>query len=178
MLAGLAVDWLDLEQAGIMLEVEESGASLTENATLKAKGYAAASGLLTLADDTGLEVDALGGEPGIYPARFGGAGLTPAERVRHLLSRLNGVPATRRTARFRCVIALARPGELIVTVEGVCEGRIAEAPAGDHGFGYDPVFFLPAQGRTMAQLLPAEKHRLSHRGQAIRALAPILRQML
>lgn len=178
MLGELAVDWLSLDDAGITFEAAETGATLEENAILKATAYARASGLLTLADDTGLFVDALGGEPGIYPARYGGPHLTPSQRNERLLRQLAGVPWEARAARFRCVIALARPTGVVDTVDGVCEGLIAAAPAGRHGFGYDPIFYVPDLGRTLAEAMPAEKHQISHRGQAIRALAPLLRQTL
>ncbi|GAB4164225.1 MAG: RdgB/HAM1 family non-canonical purine NTP pyrophosphatase [Candidatus Promineifilaceae bacterium] len=178
MLAELAVDWLTLDDVGITFEVAETGATLAENAILKATAYARASGLLTLADDTGLFIDALGGEPGIYPARYGGLDLTPAQRWQLVLRRLAGTPWAARTARFRCVIALARPAGVVGMVEGVCEGVIAGEAAGNHGFGYDPIFYVPALGRTLAEMMPAEKHQISHRGQAIRALAPLLRQAL
>ncbi len=178
MLAALAVDWLTLDDVGITFEVAETGATLAENATLKATAYARASGLLTLADDTGLFVDALDGAPGIYPARYGGPGLTPGQRVERLLGQLAGVPWEARTARFRCAIALARPAGVVGVVEGVCEGVIAEGAVGQHGFGYDPVFYVPALGRTLAEMAPGEKHQISHRGRAIRALAPLLREAL
>lgn len=178
LLSDLEVSWLSLTDADITMEVAETGSSLAENAALKARAYARVSGLLTLADDTGLEVDALGGEPGIYPARYGGPGLTPKQRYELLLARLEGVATEERAARFRCAIALAWDDEVLAVVEGTCEGLIAETPLGEHGFGYDPIFFLPALGRTMAQLMPAEKHAVSHRGKAVRAVEPHVRRLL
>ena len=173
------IDWLTLDDVGITHDVEETGATFRDNAILKAEAYARQSGLLTLADDSGLEVDALGGRPGVLTARFGGPGLSAAERYRLLLAHLDGVPAPQRTARFRCVIALAAPdGTILGTAEGGCEGEIALEPRGEGGFGYDPVFYMADLGQTMAQLPATEKHRRSHRGQATRAIEPLLRKTL
>ena len=149
-------------------EVDETGSTFEENALLKARHFAQASSLLTLADDSGLEVDALNGDPGIRSARYGGPGLTDEERVALLLSETSEVPWEQRTARFRCVIALIWPSGDEATVEGSCEGYIAYEPKGTNGFGYDPVFFYPELDRTFAELDSATKHRLSHRGQAAR----------
>ncbi|MFQ5398498.1 MAG: RdgB/HAM1 family non-canonical purine NTP pyrophosphatase [Anaerolineae bacterium] len=179
MLKGLELAWLSLDDAAVTMDVAETGHTFQEIAILKAKTYAAAAGLLTLADDSGLEVDALEGRPGIYTARYGGRGLTHVERYQLLLRQLRHVPWEQRTARFRCVVALAGPdGTLLGTAEGVCEGRIALEPAGEGGFGYDPVFFLPERGVTMAQVGSAVKHQISHRGQALRAIEPLLRRAL
>lgn len=179
MLGALDVRWIDLDEAGGAPEVAENGRTFHDNAILKARGYALETGRLTLADDSGLEVDALDGAPGVHTARYGGAGLTHAERYHKLLEALAGVPLQARTARFRCVIAVAgADGRILGTAEGVCEGLIALEPAGEGGFGYDPVFYLPAQGRTMAQLPPAVKHAISHRGAALRAIEPLLRELL
>ncbi len=178
-LGGRRLDWLTLDEAGIGEEVAETGATFRENAILKAQAYARQAGLLTLADDSGLEVDALDGRPGVLTARYGGPGLSFAERYGRLLGELAGVPWERRTARFRCVVALAGPdGALLGAAEGVCEGYIALEPAGDGGFGYDPVFFLPELGLTMAQLSPEAKHAISHRGQATRVIAPLLASVI
>lgn len=179
LLADVDVEWLRLDDAGVTTDVEETGTTFRENAVLKAQTYARMTGLLTLADDSGLEVDALDGAPGVFTARYGGEGLSHAARYELLLENLRGIPDTARTARFYCVIALAAPdGSLLGTAVGECNGRIAMAPAGDGGFGYDPVFFLPERGKTMAQLAPAEKHAISHRGRAMRAIEPLLRQTL
>ncbi|NKQ37441.1 MAG: XTP/dITP diphosphatase [Chloroflexi bacterium] len=179
MLADLQIEWLSLDDVGVGLDVEETGRTFRENAILKARAYAGETGLLTLADDSGLEVDALGGEPGIYTARYGGAGLTHEARYQLLLRNMADVPLPERTARFRCVIALAGPdGALLGVSDGVCEGLIGETAVGDHGFGYDPVFYLPERGLTMAQLDSAEKHQISHRGQALQAIEPLLREVL
>jgi XTP/dITP diphosphohydrolase len=173
------IDWLTLDQAGVSEDVAETGATFAENAILKAEAYARMTGLLTLADDSGLEVDALGGEPGVLTARYGGPGLSIPERYGLLLSRLSRTPDADRAARFRCVVALAAPdGAILGTAEGVCEGVIGREPVGEGGFGYDPVFFIPDQGMTMAQLPAIEKHRISHRGRATRAIAPLLREQL
>lgn len=170
----LDLELVTLADAGVDLVVEETGSTYAENALLKARGYAAATGLLTLADDSGLEVDALNGEPGVHSARYGGEDATDEDRYRLLLRRLEGVPEVRRTARFRCVIALVWPDGAEELVEGVCEGRIATAPAGEHGFGYDPVFYVSEYGRTMAELPPEVKNRISHRGRAAMAARDVL----
>jgi XTP/dITP diphosphohydrolase len=179
MLADLAIEWLSLDEAGIDQDVEETGSTFRENAVLKAQTYAKMTGLLTLADDSGLQVDALNGEPGIYTARYGGAGLTHEGRYQLLLQKMQDVPWSQRTAQFRAVIALAAPdGALLGTAEGVCEGMIAWEPAGDGGFGYDPVFYLLEREMTMAQVGSAVKHTISHRGQAMKAIEPLLRRVL
>jgi XTP/dITP diphosphohydrolase len=163
----------------VVQDVEETGSTFRENSVLKARAYAAVTNLLTLADDSGLEVDALNGAPGVYTARYGGTGLTAVQRYKKLLDAIRNVPTHQRTARFRCVIVLARPdGTILGESEGVCEGQIALAPAGAGGFGYDPVFYLPQLGQTMAQLPAAEKHKISHRGQAVQAIVPHLRVLL
>jgi XTP/dITP diphosphohydrolase len=172
----LEVTYLDAE--GITLEVEETGATFTENAVLKAVTYARASGLWTWADDSGLEVDALDGAPGVYSSRYAGPGASDADRCRKLLDALTGVPWAQRTARFRCVVALATPTGAVQTAAGACEGIIAFGPAGANGFGYDPVFYQPDRGLTMAQLSAEEKNANSHRGQAARAAGKLLEAML
>lgn len=178
MLADLDVAWLSLDDVGVTEDVAETGDTFQANAELKALAYARQTGLLTLADDSGLEVDALGGQPGVYTARYGGPGLNHADRYHLLLRNLQDVPPAERSARFRCVIVLANPDGVIGVAPGVCEGQIAYAPAGDGGFGYDPVFFLPDRGLTMAQLPAAVKHQISHRGRAMKAIEPLLRQTL
>jgi len=161
----------------LALEVEETGATFEANARLKAEAYAAASGLPALADDSGLEVDALDGAPGVHSARYGGPGLDDGQRLELLLQRLAGQrqPAER-TARFRCVLVAVTTDGRHCRAEGVCEGRIASAPMGSGGFGYDPIFYLPHLGRTMAELPAPEKDRISHRGRALRAVRPLLRE--
>jgi len=174
----LEVTYLDVE--GVPLQVEETGASFAENAGHKAVCYAEASGMWTWADDSGLEVDALDGGPGIYSARYAGPDASDADRRRKLLNALAGVPWERRTARFRCVVAIARPGAQteVYTAEGSCDGVIAFGPAGNNGFGYDPVFYLPDCGVTMAQLPSEEKNRISHRGRAACAAEQLLEKLL
>jgi XTP/dITP diphosphohydrolase len=154
----------------VHLRVEETGRTYAENARLKATAYARASGLLTVADDSGLEVDALGGRPGLQSARFGGPHASDHNRILILLRLLAGVPLPERTARFRAVLVLAHPQGPIIQAEGTCEGIIAFAPRGRRGFGYDPVFYLPAFDRTMAQLPQSIKNRISHRALAARKL--------
>ncbi len=163
---------------GLQLQVDEVGQTYEENASMKAAAFAKASGLVALADDSGLEVDALGGRPGALSARYAGPDRTDEERVAALLKELAGVPDERRTARFRAVIAIAEPDGRVETVEGVVEGRIAHEPRGTNGFGYDPVFLLPERGRTTAELPPAEKHAVSHRGAAARKARAVLERML
>jgi XTP/dITP diphosphohydrolase len=141
---------------------------------LKARAYAKISGLLTLADDSGLEIDALGGEPGVYSARWPTVDTPYPERFKLIFERLAPLPPAQRTARFRCVIALAQPDGWEEIVEGVVEGIIADTPRGEHGFGYDPIFLVPALGLTTAELSPEEKHRISHRGRAARAARDVL----
>jgi XTP/dITP diphosphohydrolase len=153
---------------------EETGATYAENALVKARTAAALTGQLALGDDSGIEVDALGGAPGLYTARFGGPGLDDRGRLGLLLEKLRGVAPARRTARFRCVIAIAGPSRAEKVVEGVAEGLIAEAPRGSGGFGYDPVFFYPPLGRTFAELSDQEKASVSHRGLALEAARRLL----
>jgi XTP/dITP diphosphohydrolase len=175
LLAGLPLELTYPAQEGLDIEVAETGESFAENARLKAIAYARASGLLTLADDSGLEVDALGGEPGIRSARYAGKGASDEERYQLLLEKLQGVPREERTARFRCIIAVATPEGQIHTAEGTCEGIIAFEPKGEHGFGYDPVFYLPKYGKTMAELPPATKNQISHRAGAAQRAREILK---
>ena len=158
------------------LAVEENGTTVAENAEIKAHAYVRASGLLTLADDTGLVVDALGGAPGVYPARWGGEGLTMAQRRQKMLKELEGVPDEQRTARFLCVIVLAYPQTLTTTTaSGVCEGRIAQVDdEGGHGFGYDSVFIPAGYDLPWSRIPMGEKNQISHRGKAARQLLPVL----
>jgi XTP/dITP diphosphohydrolase len=166
-------------QEGLNLDVEETGQTFEENAQLKAHAFAQASGLLTLADDSGLEVDALDGAPGVRSARYAGPGASDIDRYRKLLDELADVPEEARSARFRCVIALAEADGTIRTAEGTCEGRIGFAPRGEHGFGYDPVFVVSGYGeRTMAELPPDLKNEISHRARAAVAIQPILVKLL
>jgi XTP/dITP diphosphohydrolase len=160
-------------------DVDETGATLEANARLKAVGIASATGLPAIADDTGLEVDALGGAPGVYSARFAGPDATYADNCTRLLERLQGVPAERRTARFATVALAHWPDGREAAALGTVEGTIAEAPRGDGGFGYDPVFVpVEGDGRTFAEMTADEKHAISHRGRAFRTLAHGLRVMI
>ena len=175
---------VSLEDVGITDEVEETGSTFAENAWLKASGYASMSGMLTLADDSGLEVDALGGDPGVRSARYGGdACRSDADRVDLLLHNLDGMAWEKRTARFRCVVNVVHPRagangkpNLLVSVVGSVAGMVQYEPLGDDGFGYDPVVYLPSFRRTVAQLSLEEKNRISHRGNAAgRALTAMAR---
>jgi len=155
-------------------DVEETGATLEENALLKVRAVHAATRALCLADDTGLEVDALDGAPGVYSARFAGPGQTYAKNLEKLIRVLEGCPAARRTARFRTVVAIAFPDGREETTEGVCEGRILDHRQGDGGFGYDPVFYHPESGKTFAEMGLEEKGKVSHRGLAMARAREIL----
>jgi XTP/dITP diphosphohydrolase len=154
---------------------EETGPTYRDNALVKARAAGRATGALALGDDSGLEVDALDGAPGLHSARFGGPGLDDAGRIALLLERLRGVPPARRTARFRCVIALVDPEGNERVVEGTVDGVVAEAPRGAGGFGYDPVFIYPPLGLTFGELPSEAKQRVDHRGAAVRAVRPLLR---
>jgi len=178
LLAGCGWELVTPTELGLKLQVEESGQSYAENATMKALSFARASGLITLADDSGLEVDALNGRPGIMSARYAGPDRTDEERVEALLAELRDVPDERRGARFRAAIAIAAADGRVETVEGTVEGRIARAPRGAHGFGYDPVFLLPDRGLTTAELPSDEKHAISHRGVAARKARAVLERWL
>jgi XTP/dITP diphosphohydrolase len=168
---GMGLDLLSLDDVGITWDVAETGATFEANARLKAETYSAATGLATLADDSGLEVDALGGAPGMYSARYGGPALTSEQRYELLLENLRSVPHERRTARFYCVLALAVPGKPTLIVDGEISGLIASEPRGEGGFGYDPVFWLPEYGATMAELPAETKNRISHRARAAEKLS-------
>jgi XTP/dITP diphosphohydrolase len=166
-----------LAEEKITKVVTESGNSYEQNARLKAVTYANLSRLLTVADDSGLEVDALDGEPGIKSARFAGRAATDADRVTFLLARLDGVTWERRTARFKCLIAIATPDGQCQTCCGECPGIIALEPKGKNGFGYDPVFLLPEKGKTMAELPLETKNQISHRARASQKARQILQQL-
>ncbi len=178
LLAGLRLELIDLSTAGISDEIPETGSTFAENAGIKASGYAQKSGLVTLADDSGLEVLALGGEPGVLSARYGGAGLDDIARYRLVLTKLAAVPTHERQARFVCVIAIATPGGTAQLVDGSIDGMVAFAPRGTQGFGYDPIFLLPDRGLTMAELPPEEKNRLSHRARASQKAYPLIEKLV
>ena len=172
--AGIDFDVRGLDAIEDKMEVEETGHTFEENARIKASEWSRCTDALVLADDSGLEVDALNGEPGVRSARYGGPGLTDRDRTNLVLEQLASVPEAKRTARFRCVLALARNGNVLATFEGVVEGRITTEPRGENGFGYDPIFFHPPSGCTTAQLTTEEKQRISHRGQALARLVAAL----
>jgi len=184
-LLGDRVQWKSLADFPGVDEVTEDGATFAENARKKALGYARATGLWTLADDSGLVVDALDGAPGVNSARFSGDKANGLDRKlidrrnwEKLLSLLDGVPREKRTARFVCCLCLASPQEVLLETTGSVEGLITTEPVGTSGFGYDPVFFVPSLGRTVAQLGDEEKNAVSHRGNAMRKFKPLLGELL
>jgi XTP/dITP diphosphohydrolase len=182
---GDEVEWKSLTDFPGQEDVKEDGATFAENACKKAIGYAKATGLWTLADDSGLVVDALGGAPGVNSARFSGARAEGADRkvvdqrnMEKLLSLLQGVPREKRTARFVCCLCLASPKKVLIETQGTLEGVITEEPTGTGGFGYDPVVLVPQLGKTVAELGEEEKNAISHRGSAMRKLKPLLCELL
>ncbi|MHC4120148.1 MAG: XTP/dITP diphosphatase [Planctomycetota bacterium] len=184
MLAG-DVRWLSLADVGEIAEVVEDGATFTANARKKALGYAEACGLWTIADDSGLVVDALDGAPGVMSARFSGDKLKGEARtlidhrnIAKVLKLLEGVPEDKRTARFVCRLCLASPEQVLIEAEGTLEGLITGEESGTNGFGYDPIFYVPSLRKTVAQLTAEQKNAISHRGNAIRQLRPLLDELL
>ena len=179
---------IDVELVGLadfegIAEIEEDGATFAENARKKATGYAKATGLWTIADDSGLVIDALGGAPGVKSARFSGQKDKDRKRLDHknmakVLRLLQAVPNEKRTARFVCCLCLASPEKVLAETEGTLQGLIADEQTGENGFGYDPVFFLPSLNKTVAQLSRQEKNTISHRGIAIRKLKPMLTSIM
>lgn len=174
LLQGIPFQIVTLSEMGITNDVEETDESFEANARLKAETLAAESGLLTLADDSGLEVDALGGEPGPLSARYAGEDASDSERIHYLLSKLKDVPEEKRTARFRCVIAIAAPDGRVEFCTGECRGMITTAPKGNRGFGYDPIFYVPELGKTMAELPSEGKNSISHRARAAEKACELL----
>lgn len=174
LLAPHGITVVSLDDVGIADEVEEDAQTFEGNAEKKARAASEASGLPVLADDSGLEVDALDGAPGVHSARFAGAGCDDAANNRKLLSLLADEPFPRRRARFRCVLALCRHERETIFTHGVCEGRIAASPRGEGGFGYDPLFLVGESHRTMAELSAEEKNRISHRAMAFQKMLPHL----
>jgi len=172
--AGLPLVWHGLDEFRVAPDAAEQGATFAENARLKALFYygccGAQAGMAVLADDSGLEVDALGGAPGVHSARYAGTPRDDAANNRKLVQALAGVPPERRTARFRCAMALAWEGRVVLETDGTFEGRISDVPRGTNGFGYDPHFLAPELGRTAAELPAEQKNALSHRGRALRAM--------
>jgi XTP/dITP diphosphohydrolase len=176
-LLGLPVRVVSVGDLGDWPEVEETGETLEANALLKVRAAVERTGHPAIADDTGLEVDALGGAPGVRSSRFAGEGVSYAQNVARLLREMQGVHADARTARFRCVIALVDPARAEERlVQGVAEGRILTAPQGASGFGYDPVFYVPEAGKTFAEMDLAEKESMSHRGRAMRAARQVIEE--
>jgi XTP/dITP diphosphohydrolase len=177
LLDGLGYEITTLGEQGIAEVITESGSSYEQNARSKAIAYANLSQLIALADDSGLEVDVLNGRPGIKSARFAGRDATDADRVSLLLARLDGVPWEKRTARFKCIIAVATPEGRCRTCSGECPGIIALEPKGENGFGYDPIFLLPELGKTMAELPLETKNQISHRARACEKARQLLQQL-
>nr|WP_215831559.1 XTP/dITP diphosphatase [Pelorhabdus rhamnosifermentans] len=177
----LPIKVLSLADCGTFPEPIENGGTFEENALLKARYYAALTGKPCLADDSGLEVDSLGKAPGVYSARYAGEHATDKENNHKLLQALAAMPEAKRTGRFRCVLALVESGDLhgfVLTTEGVCEGEILQQPRGEHGFGYDPLFFMPKLNKTLAEVTVEEKNQISHRGQALGKLVDKLQEYL
>jgi XTP/dITP diphosphohydrolase len=179
------VQWLDLSDFPDIAEIEEDGLTFVENARKKAIGYAKSTGLLTIADDSGLVVDALGGAPGVKSARFSGektinddGTLIDHRNIAKVLELLEDVSEEKRTARFFCCLCLASPEQILIETEGTLEGLITNKEIGKNGFGYDPIFFVPHLNKTVAQLTPEEKNAISHRGNAIKKLKPLLEKLL
>jgi XTP/dITP diphosphohydrolase len=177
LLRALPFELVTLSEWGITRVVSEVGGSLEENAELKALALAAESQLVALADDSGLEVDVLGGEPGPLSARYAGEGASDKGRIDYLLARLKGVPWEKRSARFRCVIAIATPEGRLELCSGECWGLITFEPRGEEGFGYDPIFYLPRLNKTMAELSLEVKNSVSHRGEAARKVPSVLARL-
>ena len=177
-LADLGVEVVSMREAGVSAEIVEDGDTFEENAVIKARTIMELTGELTLADDSGLEIDALGGEPGVYSARYMGEDTSYHIKNNNLIQRLSGVPDQQRTARFVCSIAAAFPDGEIITTNGVIEGMIGYEEAGENGFGYDPIFVVPQLGCTTAQLSDEQKNEISHRGRALRKMKEELRKRM
>ena len=174
-LADLDAEVLSLKDAGIQADIVENGKTFEENAQIKAKTICGLTGEIVLADDSGLEIDYLNKEPGIYSARYMGEDTSYRIKNANLIGRLEGVPDEERTARFVCAVAAAFPDGTVKTVRGTMEGRIGYEEKGENGFGYDPIFYLPEYGCTSAELSMEEKNKISHRGKALRAIKDELR---
>jgi len=170
-LAGDGIEYVSLEDEGLKdIDIKEDGSTFEENAVIKAKTVSEATGLMVLADDSGLEVDYLGGAPGIYSARYMGEDTSYTIKNNHIIEELKDAEGDERSARFVCAMACVFPDGRVITTEGKVEGRIAYEEKGENGFGYDPIFYLPEKGCTTAQLKPEEKNAISHRGRALRAM--------
>ena len=177
-LADLGVEVISMREAGVSAEIVEDGETFEENAVIKARTIMELTGEVTLADDSGLEIDALGGEPGVYSARYMGEDTSYHTKNNDLIRRLSQVPRQQRTARFVCSIAAAFPDGEIITTDGVIEGLIGYEEAGENGFGYDPIFVVPQLGCTTAQLSDEQKNEISHRGKALRKMKEELRKRM
>lgn len=169
-------DVISMGDAGINIDIDENGSSFEENALIKAREVSRLTGEITMADDSGLVVDYLNGAPGIYSSRFAGVGATDEDNNRKLLKLLTGVPHEKRTARFVCAVAVVFPDGRYFTVRGTCEGYIGEKPEGSNGFGYDPLFYVPEYGMTVAQMDSGLKNEISHRGKALRLMVDKLKE--
>ncbi|MCJ1908660.1 XTP/dITP diphosphatase [Planococcus ruber] len=174
----LGYEVLTLRDVAKDMDVEETGVTFEENAILKAEAVAEALQTTVIADDSGLEIDALNGEPGVYSARYAGEAKSDEANIEKVLGKLEGVPEEQRTARFRCVLAIASPNKETVTYSGSCEGVILSERRGENGFGYDPIFYVPSEGKAMAELVPEEKAAISHRGNALRELEKAMPEWL
>lgn len=173
-LGDLGYEILSMKEAGVDVDIVEDGETFEENAIIKATTVMKATGSIVLADDSGLEVDYLNKEPGVMSARYMGENTSYRIKNQIIIDRLDGVPDEKRTARFVCVIAAAFPDGRVETRRGTIEGRIAYEPAGENGFGYDPIFYYPEKKMTTAQLSPKEKNKVSHRGKALRLIKEVL----
>lgn len=177
-LADLDLEIMSIKEAGIVSDADENGATFEENAVIKAKAAAKYTDAIVLADDSGLEIDYLNGEPGVYSARYLGEDTSYRVKNNTLLSRMEGVPDEKRTARFVCVIAAVMPGGQVLTAKGTIEGIIGNEERGEGGFGYDPIFFLPEYGCSTAELSMEQKNEISHRGKALKAIKEELKRIL
>ncbi len=177
-LGDLGLEILSMKEADIRADIQEDGTTYEENALIKAREVAKYTDAIVMADDSGLEIDYLNCEPGIYSARYMGEDTSYTIKNNNLIERLAGVPDEQRTARFVCAIAAVLPGGEELTTRGIIEGRIGYEEAGENGFGYDPIFYVPRFGKTTAQLSPEEKNQVSHRGKALEAMKEILREKI
>ena len=177
-LADLNVDIVSMKEEGIQIDVDENGTTFAENAQIKATAIGAHTDAIVLADDSGLVIDALNGEPGIYSARYLGEDTSYRIKNQNLIDRLEGVPDEKRTARFVCAIAAALPDDTVLHTEGTIEGIIGYEERGENGFGYDPIFYVPKLGKTTAELTDDEKNAISHRGSALEKMKVLLREYI
>lgn len=177
-LADLGMEILSMKEAGVSMDIVEDGTTFEENARIKARAVQKATGALVLADDSGLAVDYLNGEPGVYSARYMGEDTSYVIKNKSIIDRLKGIEGSARSARFCCAIAAVFPDGSEAVTEGIIEGVIAESPSGEGGFGYDPIFYLPERGMTTAELSAEEKNAVSHRGNALRKMKPLIKDWL